>query len=320
MTRRRAACTRCRRRQGRAFSDGGVVHARPLVAARGHILHAGGEVLRIVLRQADAARSPPHRTGACTRGARTRGCAGRHRRDRHSPARQAACSAMQAGRAPVGAHSSEGRRLARRRRTGRRTSRSASPVIRPGGGVSVAHAAQLGSSRLGLHHTIGPESRADALAPLKLVVERDTPRLRMASATTSQRAAHARRPARSTPRRRATTRPRAPRPSADATPLAQLPWQCARPVNDPGPRPTTMHASSPRATRLPRHSSASIRGSSWVFEARCAATASAQATHLHRAAFPHASAPKPDGDDLVGRVERKHDSAPAHPLGEPYRK
>ena len=39
---------------GTRIQNGGVVHARALIAPRGRILHAGRQVLRIVLRQADA--------------------------------------------------------------------------------------------------------------------------------------------------------------------------------------------------------------------------------------------------------------------------
>ena len=83
--------------------------------------------------------------------------------------------------------------------------------------------------------------------------------------------------------------PTSPTPSADATPLA-VAMAMRTPVNDPGPRPTTMHASSPRATPCSA-SSASMRGSSWVFEARCA-DASAEAT-TSTSRLSACSTPKP---------------------------
>ena len=83
--------------------------------------------------------------------------------------------------------------------------------------------------------------------------------------------------------------PTNPTPSADATPLA-VAMAMRTPVNDPGPRPTTTHANSSRDT--PRSaSSASMRGRSWVFEARCADASTEAATSTVR--LSACSAPKP---------------------------
>ena len=72
------------------------------------VLHAGGKVFRVVLRQADDARSPRHQTGAYTPAARTPGrggCASQRVCRARAPRRPAAPAT---GPRPVGAHSSSG--------------------------------------------------------------------------------------------------------------------------------------------------------------------------------------------------------------------
>ena len=75
------------------------------------------------------------------------------------------------------------------------------------------------------------------------------------------------------------------------------------PVNDPGPRPTATQAISPRPTPAWAHSS-SIRGSSWVFDARRASTSRSPRTRS--TAWRHQLS-QPNGNDLVGRVEGKYE-------------
>ena len=64
--------------------------------------------------------------------------------------------------------------------------------------------------------------------------------------------------------------------SADAMPFA-VAIAMRTPVNDPGPRPTATHAMSSRATPCSANA-ASMRGSSWVFDAR-RASASTEAVN-----------------------------------------
>lgn len=76
------------------------------------------------------------------------------------------------------------------------------------------------------------------------------------------------------------------------------------PVNDPGPRPTATQAISPRPTPAWAHSS-SIRGSSWVFDARRASTSTLTTHSIDCVAGIKLS--QPNGNDLVGRVEGKYE-------------
>ena len=185
----------------------------------------------------------------------------------HSPARHEARSAIKRP-APVGVHSASGRRMPAPSKSSTYL-RRASPAIRR----SEALVAPSSSAKASALITRSAVTRS-APASLRRYSTGYTSR-RMASATTSNDprslAFHA-------PQATASSdeTPTRPTSNADAMPLAQA-RAMRTPVNDPGPRPTATQAISPRPTPAWAHSS-SMRGSSWVFDARRAST-STLATH-----------------------------------------
>ena len=188
-------------------------------------------------------------------------------RGSHSPARHEARSAIKRP-APVGVHNASGRSAPA---PSKRSAylRRASPAIRR----SEPPDASSSSAKASALITRSAVTRS-APASLRRYSTGYTSR-RMASATTSNDprslAFHA-------PQATASSdeTPTRPTSNADAMPLAQA-RAMRTPVNDPGPRPTATQAISPRPTPAWAHSS-SIRGSSWVFDARRAST-STLATH-----------------------------------------
>ena len=238
----------------------------------------------------------------------------------HSPACQAACSASKSP-APVGVHSASGRSAPALSKNSAYLRRP-SPVIRRSGCTS----ASVGRADQGLplregspalppwrespaspssaiersELPVAPSSSAKASALItRSAVSRAAPlsskrystgytSRRMASATTS-----------SSPRSAAFHAPQATA-SSEETPTSPtssalaMPFAVARamrtPVNDPGPRPTHTQAIFSRATPARAHSS-SMRGTSWVFDARRASTSTLATSSIDRAAA--SNRPKP---------------------------
>ena len=284
---------------GRAgVQDGGVVHARPLVAARGHILHAGGEVLRIVLRQADAL--VLLRIGqARVHGERERGVV-------PGGIEGIGLACTPGGLQCLQQAAARGSPQLRRQGLARRREQVGVLRQRVAGDGQAGRfrraCGQLGSSRLGLHHTIGPET-ADALA--RQLVANGIHLLAHGVGHHGQRAAHARRlrvPRHGVERRHA-HEPHAQR-RRDAL------GRChgnAHARERPRPAADDDACQLPACHTLLGKQRVDTREQLGVRSAmrRCLGTGD----DLHRAAFPMQRA-QADGEDLVGRVERKHVARP----------
>ena len=195
------------------------------------------------------------RPGSCRRASR----------GSHCPARQAACTACSRPR-PVGAHRSSGAKGP--------APANKSPYLRsPSPATKSAGPPAASSSAASAAFTTRSAVRRTAPSSVSEKRTGYTSR-RMASATTAP-----------VPRRPASHRPQATAsreetPTRAAPRALAMPLAVARamrtPVNDPGPRPTATQAISSRATPASAHRR-SMRGTSWVFEARRAST-SAEAT------------------------------------------
>ena len=139
----------------------------------------------------------------------------------HSPARHAARSASKRP-APVGVHSASGRRHARRLRTASAYLRRASPAIRRSEALPSRRSSSAKASAL------ITRSAVSALRPrvAQAVFARDTPRVRMASATTSN---DPRSPAFHAPQATASSdeTPTRPTSSARRDALGTWPGRCA---------------------------------------------------------------------------------------------
>ena len=199
----------------------------------------------------------------------------------HSPARQAACNASKRP-APVGVQSASGRgALAPSMRSA--YLRRPSPAIRR----SELPIAPSSSAKAPALITRSAVSRSAPSSPKRYSTGYTS--RRMASATTSS---DPRSPALHAPQATASSdeTPTRPTSRALATPFA-VARAMRTPVNDPGPRPTHTQAISSRATSAWAHSS-SMRGTSWVFDARRASTSVLATSSIARAAASSRPTPR----------------------------
>ena len=273
--------------------DGGVVHARPLVAARGHVLHAGGEVLRIVLRQADAL--VLLRIGQ----ARVHG----ERKGRVVPGD---VEGIGLARAPGGLQrpqqaAARGSPQLRRQGLARRCEQVGVLRQRVAGDGRVGRFSrmrdQLGSRSLGLHHTVGPKA---AGVLVRQLVADGIHLLAHGVGHHGQRAAHARRlrvPRHGIERRHA-HEPHAQR-RRDALGRGHgnaHAGERPRPAADDNACQLSARHALLGQQRVDAQKQLGVRG------AMRRRLGGSDDLHLEAFRVQHAQA---DGDDLVGRVERK---------------